>query len=468
MERGRAAGKRPLATAKGLSRRDFLKVGGAGLAGATLLGGPLAGCNGAGQQGDGPARIIFSFGPDDSGTLEELVDRFNREHEGEIEVEYREMSRITDEYFDEVTSDFGAGVSPPIDVIGGDVIWNAEFASNGWLEDITRRMYTDYSPRVPDAFLQAPITSVSYENKFWGVPWFTDAGLLYYRQDLLEESGFDGPPETWDELVEMASQVMDDAGTRYGFVFQGDDYEGGVVNGLEFIWNAGGNVLTGNITVNDPDKIFNITPNQILINNPDSIRGLEIERGLVEEGISPEEVAGFREEDSLDAFNAGDAVFLRGWPFMYQIFGQEGQVNQDQVGIAPLPVAEPGLQSFSCLGGWNMYVNRDSQNIDAAWTFIKFMTAPEQQKFRAIEGSFLPTLRELYDDQEILDEVPVIQRGGTVVRNNSRSRPATPFYSQISRRLAGAFNANLRGEVSPEETVQRLQRELQTIVEANR
>ena len=456
-------GKKPSATI--LSRRDFLKIGGAGLAGATLLG--AVGCGGGGQEG-GPAKIIFSFGPDESGTLQELIDRFNTEYEGEIEVEYREMSRVTDEYFDELVSDFEAGAFPPIDVIGGDVIWTSEFASGSWLEDLTRRMYIDYNPRVPDAFLDAPITSCSFENKFWGVPWFTDAGLLYYRQDLLEAAGFDAPPTTWDGLKEMADKVMQDAGTRYGFVFQGDDYEGGVVNALEYIWNAGGEVLTGNITVNDPDKIFNVTPNQVLINNPNAVRGLQIERSLVEDGVVPQEVAGFREQQSLDAFNAGDAVFLRGWPFMYQILGQEGQVSQDQVGLAQLPVAEEGMQSYSCLGGWNMYINRNSQNVDAAWTFVKFATAPEQQKFRALEGSFLPTLRELYQDQEILDQVLVVERGGDIVENNSRSRPVTPFYSDISARLAGAFNANLRGELSPDETAQRLQGELQNIVEQNR
>ena len=467
MRRGRARSNRLSVAGKTLSRRDFLKLGGAGLAGAALLG--TAGCGGGGGgQGAGPAQIIFSFGPDESGTLQELVERFNREHEGEIRVEYREASRITDEYFRQLASDFGAGASPPIDVIGGDVIWASEFARNGWIEDVTRRAYTDYQPRVPDAFLDAPIASCSYQNKFWGLPWFTDAGLLYYRRDLLEESGFDAPPTTWDGLKEMANRITQDAGTRYGFVFQGANYEGGVTNGLEYIWNAGGDVLTGNITVNDPDKIFNIAPNQILIDNPNAIRGLQIERSMIEDGVAPEEVADFREDESLDAFNAGDAVFLRGWPFMYQIFGQEGQVNQDQVGIAPLPVAEEGMQSYSCLGGWNMYVNASSQDVDAAWTFVKYATAPEQQKFRALEGSFLPTLRELYEDQEILNEVPVIERGGDIIENNARSRPVTPFYSDISTRLASAFNANLRGETSPEETAQRLQRELTTIVQRNR
>jgi multiple sugar transport system substrate-binding protein len=447
--------------AKTLSRRDFLRVGGAGLAGATLLG--TAGCGG-GQQGDGPANVIFSFGPDESGTLQELVDRFNREHEGEIKVEYRETSRITDEYFDELVSDFGAGATPPVDVIGGDVIWASEFANNGWIEDLTRRMYTDYSPRVPDAFLQAPITSCSFENKFWGVPWFTDTGLLYYRRDLLEDAGFSEPPATWDELKEMASKIAQDADIRHGLVFQGADYEGGVANGLEFIWNAGGNVLTGNISVNDPDKPVVVTPNIIEIDSDKSARGLQIERSMVEDGVSPETVADFREDESLDLFNAGDAVFLRGWPFMYQIFDQKGQVDQDQVSIAQLPVAEKGMPSYSCLGGWNMYINSESPNVDAAWTFVKYATAPEQQKFRAREGAFLPTLTSLYEDQEIVGEVPVITRGGNVIERNARSRPITPYYSDISARLARTFNASLRGEVSPDEAVGNLQAELENIV----
>lgn len=448
---------------KPFSRRDFLRMGGAGLAGATLLG--AAGCGGS-QQGDGPTNIIFSFGPDDSGTLQELVDRFNREHEGEIRVEYRKTSRITDEYFDELVSDFGAGATPPIDVIGGDVIWASEFADNGWISDLTRRMYTDYSPRVPDAFLDAPITSCSFENKFWGVPWFTDAGLLYYRRDLLEEAGFSDAPATWDELKEMARRIKQDAGIRHGLVFQGADYEGGVANALEFIWNAGGNVLTGNITVNDPDKPFIVTPNIIEIDSDNSARGLGIERSLIEEGVSPRAVADFREDESLDLFNAGDSVFLRGWPFMYQIFEQEGQVDQDQVGIAQLPVADEGMPSYSCLGGWNMYINSESPNADAAWTFVKYVTAPEQQKFRAREGAFLPTLRSLYEDEEVVGEVPVIERGRSVIENNARSRPITPYYSDISARLARAFNSCLRGDVPPDETVGNLQMELENIVES--
>lgn len=440
-------------------------MGGAGLAGAALLG--SAACGGGNGNGDSSS-IVFTYGAsgrEDRRTVRELVDRFNRENENGIQVEFRQASTVTDEYFDNLVSDFRAG-GGDADVIGGDVIWGAEFAQNGWIEDLSRRMYSDYSPQVPDAFLNAPISTVSYRNSLWGVPWFTDSGLLFYRQDLLEDAGLGQPPATWDGLKEIAGQVREQAGTRYGFVFQGAEYEGGVVNGAEFIWNAGGNILTGNISTAQSGTPVVLSPNFVAINNPDSVEGLRTERSMIEDDVSPADVAEFREQQCYEAFLNGDAVFMRGWPFMYALAaGDTFQVNQDQIGIAPLPVTEEGLQSWSCLGGWNMYVNAASNKQDAAWEFIKFMTGPESQSFRAREGAFLPTLASLYQDQELVNSVPVIERSRDIVVNNTRSRPVTPYYSVISGRLARGFHASLTGETGPEEVVQTLSEEMENIIE---
>lgn len=447
-----------------MNRRDFIKLGGTSLAGAALLG--ASGCGGQESQ-NGVANITFSFGPDDSGTLEELVSAFNREYEGEIQVEYRQFSRLTDEYFDEITGELRNG-GGGVDVIGGDVVWTAEFAENDWIEDITGRMYRDYPLTVPDVFLDAAITSCSYDNRLWGTPWFSDAGLLYYRADLLEDAGFSEPPATWDELSGMAEEIRAENDIRFGFVFQGDEYEGGVVNGCEYVWNAGGQILTGTTSVPSTGTPPSLSPNAVAINNPNSIRGLEIERSLVADGISPEEVASYREEDCSDAFLAGDVAFMRGWPFMYALAEEEGsEVEAGQIGVAPLPTAGPDTRSFSCLGGWNMLINSASENQDAAWEFIKFATSTESQRTRALEGAFLPTLEELYEDREILDNVPVIELGRDIIENNTRTRPVTPFYSEISATLASSFNENLRGEVEPEEAVENLQGELEGIVRRN-
>jgi multiple sugar transport system substrate-binding protein len=193
------------------SRRRFLKMGGTGLAGAALLGsGALAGCGGGGAEGDD---IIFSWGPDATGVLPKMIDALNKQSDG-FKVNYREMPSDTGEYFDQLRTQFQAGASD-IDVIGGDVIWPAQFAGNGYIADLSDR-FTD-----SDEFLPAPLEAMRYEDGIFGVPWYTDAGLLYYRKDLLEKAGFSEPPKTWEELIEQAKKAQQDEGLPFGFVFRG-------------------------------------------------------------------------------------------------------------------------------------------------------------------------------------------------------------------------------------------------------
>ncbi|MGF1473876.1 MAG: extracellular solute-binding protein [Rubrobacteraceae bacterium] len=436
-----------------INRRDFLKMSGAGLAGASLLG--VAGCGGGGDDsegggGDGGSEITFIYGPTgstDQQTVQKLVDEFNNQNDSGITVKFRQADSDTGAYFDQLRTEFQAQ-SKDIDVILGDVIWPAQFAANGWIVDLADRFPEDEREK----FLEGPIESMNYEGGMYGVPWFTDAGMLYYRSDLLEESGFTDPPKTWDELKDIARQVQQDSGTKNGFVFQGANYEGGVVDGLEYIWTHGGAVLGDN-------------PNKIVIDSPESIAGLATERSMVEDGVAPQAVANFKEDESAGSFLQGNAVFLRNWPYVYGLLTdpEQSKIKLDQVGVAPLPSA-PGERSYSGLGGWNFYISAFSENQDASYEFVQFMTAAKQQKFRALEGGYLPTLKSLYEDQEILDEVPVVKLGGEALQN-TRPRPVSPVYSDMSLRMGEQFNASLKGDVSPEEAVKTLQTELQDIVD---
>jgi multiple sugar transport system substrate-binding protein len=439
MQRARTGGA--LGGAK-FSRKRFLKMGGTGLAGAALLGsGALAGCGGGGAEGDD---IIFSWAHDDNGVLPKLIDAFNKQSDG-FKVRFREMPSDTGEYFDQIRTQFQAGASE-IDVIGGDVIWPAQFAGNGYIADLSDR-FTD-----SDEFLPGPMEAMRFEDGIYGVPWYTDAGLLYYRKDLLEKAGFSGPPKTWDELKEQAKKAQQDEGLPFGFVFQGGEYEGGVCNGLEYIWTHGGDVL-------DPKD-----PSRVVVESPESVAGLTTERSLIEEGVTTRTVLQYQEEESHGAFVRGDSVFLRNWPYVYALLSDpdESKIKPDQVGVAPLPVA--GGQSASALGGWNFLVNAASEKQDQAWEFIRWMTEPEQLKKNALEGSRLPVRRELYEDQEILDNVPVARLGKDVIIQNSRPRPVSPVYSDISLEMAEKFSASLSGEMSPEDAVSALQKEMASLV----
>jgi multiple sugar transport system substrate-binding protein len=427
-----------------LSRRDFLKAGGAGLAAATLLA-PFAGC--ARERSDEPVRLIFSHG-EDSEVLRDQISRFNQRYRGEVEVQLRLAPADTGQYFEKLRTEFQAGEAD-VDVISGDVIWPAQFAASGWILDLSDL----FKGELRETHLPATIDSNTYEGGVYGVPWFTDAGMLYYRSDLLEKSGFSEPPRTWEELEEQAEKVRLDSGTRYGYVFQGAEYEGGVVNGLEFIWTSGGSVL-------DPGD-------EVTVGAPEAVEGLKTARSMVTDGVAPEAVPSYKEYESYTVFLNGDAVFMRNWPNVYARAADPSlsSVEQERIGVAPLPVARPGIPAHSGLGGWNLMINTASKDkTDAAWTFIRYLSATGQQEERALRGGYLPTQKACYENGEILSRVPVIALGREAIRN-VRSRPASPFYQEMSLAMAERFHASLSGVTTPESAAATLQERLEEILE---
>ena len=186
---------------------------------------------------------------------------------------------------------------------------------------------------------------------------------------------------------------------------------------------------------------------------------------MIVDGVAPQAVAIYREDESAGTFLNGDAVFLRNWPYVYALLSDpaESKVRPEQVGVSELPSAD-GKPGNGTVGDQPFYINASSPYQNESWEFIKFMTAPEQQKFRAIEGSFLPTLTALYDDPEIRESVPVVPLA-KVALQHTKPRPVSPYYSDMSLEMAEQFNASLTGEISPEEAAQNLQRALESFIE---
>jgi multiple sugar transport system substrate-binding protein len=437
MQRGRRRGR------ANLSRKDFLRLGGAGLAGAALLG--AAGCGGGGGSGSGG--MVFSWGPEPTGTLQQVIDRFNKDNKDGVTVKYRQMPSDTGQYFDQVRTEFQAG-GGEIDVIGADVIWPAQLAAPGYLLDLSDR----FPKSEQDKFLEAPMDAGTWDGKPYTMPWYTDSGMLYYRTDLLEKGGFSEPPKTWDELKEMSQKVMQDQGTKYGFIFQGSNYEGGVCNELEYIWTHGGDVL-------DPND-----PNKVIIGSPESAAGFATARSMISDGVAPQAVANYKEQECQTTFLNGDAVFMRNWPYIHALAAEpDSKVKQDQLGIAPIPVGGPGNQTYSTLGGWNFAINANSQNPDAAWAFIEYMSSPEGMNAFVVKTSRIPTRKAMLEDQEILNKVPVIKLAKEAI-DRTRPRPVTPYYADLSLKMSQRFNEALTGDLGPEQAVDTLQKEMQQLI----
>jgi multiple sugar transport system substrate-binding protein len=425
-----------------INRRDFLKLGGAGLAGAALLG--ASGCGGGGA---GAGKVIWSMNSPIP-QYNDLVDTFNQQNKGEVQATFRVMPSDTGQYFDKLRTEFQAG-GGDIDVIAGDVIWPIQFAAQGWLLDLS----DSFPKSEQQKYLPAPIQANTYEGKIYGIPWFIDAGMLYYREDLLEQAGFSAPPKTWDELKEMALKTSQDTGTPHGFVFQGANYEGGVCDCLEYIWTHGGNVLS------------NVTSGEIVIDSPEAVAGLETYRSMIADKVAPEAVATWTETESGQNFRNGDAVFLREWPGQLGLIAdpEQSKIKPEQVGFTAIPTA-PGEHSYSTLGGWQMLINAATDMQEEALKFAEFMTAPEQEKQLALPGQRQPTIKTLYDDPELQKANPIIKLAKDVLIQNARSRPVTPYYGDMSLELAEQFNNVLKGEVSPQEGAGMLQESLSNIM----
>jgi multiple sugar transport system substrate-binding protein len=324
-----------------------------------------------------------------------------------------------------------------------DVIWVAELARAGWIRDLDHLL----PPEAWGEYFAGPIEAVTYGGRARALPWFIDAGLLYYRKDLLAEHGLD-PPETWPELVETAQRVLAGRPDMHGFVWQGKQYEGLVCNVLEYVWSNGGDVLRGD---------------EVVLDSPENHAALQFVQDLIHtHAVTPAFVTTATEEPARQIFGRGDAVFLRNWPYAWHLFEQEGSAVQGRVGMRALP-SFPGHEPAATLGGWQLAVNAHSRHPEAAERFAQFLTSAESQRTLALEYGLKPTRSALYDDPQLLAAQPALA-GLQEVFARARPRPVSPQYVRMSLVMQAEFSAVVAGLRSPQEALAAAQRELEAIL----
>jgi multiple sugar transport system substrate-binding protein len=415
------------------------------------------------QPNNSPIEITFGLNDSERENIQPLIDQFNQQNEGKIKVNWKTVSAVSDEFYQELEEEFKAQKNT-IDVFGADVVWTATFAANEWVENLSPRFYQEYNT---SDFVEPALKSTVYNFKVWGVPWYTDTGILFMRKDLLKAQGINQAPTTWKELKTMAQTVQKKSGIKHGYVFQGAAYEGGVANACEFIWNAGGSILLGDLFLPEGSASHDLPNVIITVDSKASEDGFKMARSLITDGVSPPEVVNYKESDAINTFANGDAVFMRAWPGNFSTFlREESKVKPDQVAVCPIPSMKANTPAYSCLGGWNLMINAnsDTDKKDAAWAFIRFMTDSAQQKYRALNGGNLPTLRALYEDEEIIQNAKVVTLAKSALEH-ARSRPVTPLYMKISPQISQNFHQMLKGAVDPGYAVSVLQMELEGIEE---
>jgi trehalose/maltose transport system substrate-binding protein len=308
------------------------------------------------------------------------------------------------------------------------------------------------------AYFPRIIENNTVGGKLVSIPLYTDAGILYYRTDLLEKYGYKEPPKTWEELAAMAKKIQD--GERaagkpdfQGFVSEGRASESVTCNALEWIYSYGGG------SVIEPDK-------KVTINNPNAIKALDTAHSWIGT-ISPAQVTTYDEEEARKIWQAGNAAFMRNWPYAYGLGADpKSSAVSGKFDVTVLPKGGDNGNNAACLGGHQLMISAYSKAPDAAADLVRYLSSAEVQKKRAIDWSVLPTRSALYSDPDVLAKYPFFK---TMLDgfNNAVARPSTVTgadYNQLSTAFSQNVNKVLTGAESGKDAVDQVERVAKSIV----
>jgi multiple sugar transport system substrate-binding protein len=425
-------------------RRPRLAV----LAGTVAAALALSACGGGSDSGggsSGPAAlegtgpITLVTGKDTSGNMQKQVQTWNAAHKGE-EVKIIELPESADAQRQQMVQNAQAK-SDAYTVLNLDVIWTAEFAANGWIEQL------DPADFPLDKMLAPTVDTGKYFDRQYAIPIYSDGGMLYYRKDLLDAAGLQ-PPKTWADLRTACRTVQ---ATNKGigcYAGQLDKYEGLTVNFSEAVNSAGGTILKDG----KPD-----------VDTPEAKKGLDFLANGFTQGYIPRAAITYKEEESRRAFQDGKLLFLRNWPYVYaKASATDGSSKvAGKFATAPLPgLSGPGQ---STLGGHNYGISTFAKNKKTALGFVQFMASEERQRANLLATSQAPTWAALYDEPALVQKFPYLP----ILKESilkAEKRPEAVKYNDVSVAIQSAAYAALTGQKTSAQALKDLQAQLQALI----
>jgi multiple sugar transport system substrate-binding protein len=404
-----------------------------------------AGCASGSASGGAPATngigpITFAIGQDNPGWLQGVIAGWNKRYPDQ-KVTLLLLPEASNDQLAQLVANLQAK-SDEYDVIDMDVIWTAEFASNGWIIPLPESQFP------LDKFLKPAVATAMYQGRLYAVPDYSNADLLYYRKDILAKAGVQ-PPKTWEQLQQLAETVAPKYGL-YGYAGTFAPYEGLTVNFAAAVQSAGGSILSPEGT-------------KVTVDSPQALRGLEFLVNGFKQGWIPKVALTYEEESSQAAFEAGKFLFLDNWPDVYAALSTPGPQNKvyGKVGVAPLP--GPDGPGSSSLGGANLAISAFSQHQQTALNFIKYMTYETSEVQMLKQGSFPPVLTQLYTNKSLWRSYPYLPVLEQAI-NSAQPRPAITNYDQASVAISSAVYEALTRQKQPQQALAEMAGQLAQII----
>jgi multiple sugar transport system substrate-binding protein len=363
---------------------------------------------------------------------------WNAAHPNE-KVTIHQQSDQADQQLSDLEQHFQAK-DPGYDVVTTDVVWSAEFAAKGWIVPLTGQFALDTS-----ALLPATVKAATYNGTLYAGPYASDGGLLYYRTDIVST-----PPTTWNQLI-ADCKGKTTPGTITGskpacYAGQTAKYEGLTVNASEAINSAGGEIIKSDGKTS-------------AVNTAESAQGLDFLVNGFKEGYIPKEALGFQETQSLNAFEAGQLVFMRNWPYAVAILNGQGSKVIGKYAIAPLPgLNGPGASS---LGGHSLGISTYSKHKATDFDFIKFVESEQIQRNDLEVGTLAPVISSLYSEPALVKKFTYLP---TLLKSiqNAVPRPVTPFYPAVTEAIETNSYAALQGQVTTQQALANMEKAINT------
>ncbi len=321
-----------------------------------------------------------------------------------------------------------------------DQPWVAQFANAGIIQEIPKELSKERKNGIFDSF----IDGVTYKGKMYAMPWKNDTKFLYYNKAMLKEAGISKPPETWEELSEQSEKIKKQGIVEHPVVWSWSQSEALVCDFVVMTGAYGGQMIKEG------------KPN---FNSKNILEATTYMTNSLKSGLSNPNSTEYLEQDVQETFINREAAFALNWSFMYN------QVKNsdigDQLGVTVVPGTED-VESSSVYGGEGLGITSGSENPEAAWKYIQFLTSKEVQKNNV--NITLPIWKSLYTNEKVQEQNPELVKVASKQFDHMISRPKIPSYGKLSQSIQVEIQEILIGSKTADEGLSDLQNQAEEII----
>ena len=336
---------------------------------------------------------------------------------------------------DKLAGAIASGETPDVSLIG--TTWMGEFAEAGGLMPTPDNL-VDESDFFPGAWESTEVGGTSY-----GVPWYVETRVLYYRTDLADKAGWSEAPESWDDLKQFAQDMESKGGAEFGLNLQ-PGQTGSWQTMLPFAWSNGA-------------SLTNEEGTEYTIDSPETAEALDYYASFFEEGLSETRLLDLGELESGFAEGKYGSFISGPW---HTGLVEEAGVTEEQYTVAPLPGPD-GSPGSSFVGGGDLAVFNDSENADSAWKYVQWLSEPETQQGFYDEVGDLPAVQSAWESGELAED-PQLQVFGQQLES-AQSPPAVPTWEQVAGAIDSIVEQSSKGGLASDEAVAEMQSKASSI-----